>query len=64
MIYAGAKVDAQTAVGDLNTIRRNIERCIAADHVEDIQIFQHRLAFNCYVEHACAHGLPVQLGHF
>lgn len=64
MIHAGAEVDAQAAVDHFNTIRRYIERGIATNHVENIQIFEDRLAFNGHIEYTCTHCLPVQLSHF
>lgn len=64
MIHAGAEVDAQAAVGYFDAIGRYIKGGIAADHVEDIQVFEHRLAFNGHVKYARANCLPVQLRHF
>lgn len=64
MIHGGAKVDAQTTVGNFHSIGGHVERSIAADHIEDIQIFNNRFAFDRHIEHPRADGLPVKLGHF
>lgn len=64
MIHGGAKVDAQTTIGNFHAIGGHVERSIAADHIEDVQIFNNRFAFNRHVKYARAHGLPVKLGHF
>lgn len=64
MIHAGAEVDAQATVGNFHAIGGHVECGIAADHVEDIQIFYNRFTFNRHVKYARAYGLPIQLGHF
>lgn len=64
MINAGTEVDAQTTIGHFDAIGGDIQRGVAANDVEDVEIFQNRLAFDGHVKDTRARCLPVKFGHF
>ncbi len=63
MVDAGGEVDGQAAVGHFNISGGHIKRCVATDHVEDVEIFDNRFAFNRHIKYPCALLFPAQLRH-